>query len=465
MFKTYFKEFYQKTKEYALRQIPLIKEHKKHIFQGLLILFCLIGVWGLYKKNTPTVSVVMSTYNRADLVGNATKSILNQTFRDFEFIIVNDGSTDNTAQVLRALAAKDKRIRIVTNRQNKGLVYSLNRGLKIARGKYIARMDDDDISLPKRFEKQVHFLDKHSGITAVGSQFVYASDKQKNIQEVNAPYDSLLVDKLKIQSYMQVPFLHPTAMIRSDFLKKHKIKYSPKFKSAEDTYFFYQITKAGGKFYTLPDVLLIYTFFSKKQDGFYNEQKDSFNQFLHLSLGSIIPPNVIRYPMSRAQSCYIRRQMLQQADLSAFEIDKNFLLGTLREDCRNIPPLYPLRGANRVFLEKRTPSQICIHGKESCGTLLKETNEVLHVKWDDGKDVLYSLQSDGAWTSADLIFVKHNHWKDFLEKRASNRLCRETAADCATVLSETPDKIILKWDRWGKETFIRQPNGEWIVSK
>ncbi|MGN1062757.1 MAG: glycosyltransferase family 2 protein, partial [Alphaproteobacteria bacterium] len=116
---------------------------KKIIFISVFILICLCaGIYAVFfRPPQPTISVVMSTYNRAYALPTSVDSILNQTYGDFEFIIVNDGSTDNTAQVLAAYADKDKRIRVLTNKQNKGLIYSLNRGLDAARGKYIARMD------------------------------------------------------------------------------------------------------------------------------------------------------------------------------------------------------------------------------------------------------------------------------------------------------------------------------------
>ncbi len=113
----------------------------------------------------PLVSVVMPTHNRADFVGRAIDSILNQTYNDFEFIIVDDGSTDSTSEILQKYAAKDKRI-ILLRQNNLGTAAARNTGVDKATGKYIAFMDDDDISLPNRLEKQVSFLEKYPDYSA-----------------------------------------------------------------------------------------------------------------------------------------------------------------------------------------------------------------------------------------------------------------------------------------------------------
>ncbi len=113
----------------------------------------------------PLVSVVMPSYNRSNFIGSAIDSILNQTYNNFEFIIVDDGSTDSTSKVLQKYAAKDKRI-ILLRQNNQGAAAARNNGVDKAQGKYIAFMDDDDISLPNRLEKQVTFLEKYPDYSA-----------------------------------------------------------------------------------------------------------------------------------------------------------------------------------------------------------------------------------------------------------------------------------------------------------
>jgi glycosyltransferase involved in cell wall biosynthesis len=108
----------------------------------------------------PQISVIMAVYNGEKYLAEAIESILNQTFKEFEFIIIDDGSKDNSLNIIKRYAKKDSRIIIIKNEKNMKLAWSLNKGLKIARGKYIARMDSDDISLTDRLEKQYYFLEK-----------------------------------------------------------------------------------------------------------------------------------------------------------------------------------------------------------------------------------------------------------------------------------------------------------------
>ncbi|MCK4437269.1 glycosyltransferase [bacterium] len=117
----------------------------------------------------PKVTVLMSVYNGEEYLKEAIDSILNQTFKDFEFVTVNDGSTDRTAEILQSY--QDHRIKIINNERNVGLTKSLNKGLKMARGEYVARMDADDISFAERFEKQVGYLNNHPEIALVGTGF------------------------------------------------------------------------------------------------------------------------------------------------------------------------------------------------------------------------------------------------------------------------------------------------------
>ena len=109
----------------------------------------------------PLVSVVMSVYNDSKYLSESIKSILDQTLKDFEFIIVDDGSLDNSFDLLRRFKKKDNRIKILKNNSNMGLAFSLNKAIKESKGKYIARMDADDLSMPDRLKKQIIFFQKY----------------------------------------------------------------------------------------------------------------------------------------------------------------------------------------------------------------------------------------------------------------------------------------------------------------
>lgn len=258
----------------------------------------------------PTISVVMSTYNRAEFLPRAVISILNQTYDDFEFIIIDDGSSDLTPWILDYFSEKDKRIRLITNNTNRGLVYSLNLGLNAARGKYIARMDDDDISLPDRFAYQVLFMENNPHITVSGSlkKTVFANQEIK--PEFLSPYQPTEQDisDSAIISYFQVPIFHPTAMIRKDFLDTFNIRYNEQYINAEDTPFWHDIVLNGGKIVQLP-AILVYRGISPKDPLYIPMQINSYNQFLNYALADILPPNLIKGWVSSQQVCMILQLM------------------------------------------------------------------------------------------------------------------------------------------------------------
>lgn len=131
------------------------------------------------KMTNPKISVIMSVYNGEKYLREAIESILNQTFTDFEFIIVNDGSTDGSLEIIQSY--DDKRIKIINNEKNIGLTKSLNKALKVARGEYIARQDADDVSLPNRFEKQIKYLEKHPEVALLGTSVYLIDEKGKII--------------------------------------------------------------------------------------------------------------------------------------------------------------------------------------------------------------------------------------------------------------------------------------------
>ncbi len=235
---------------------------------GVILGFVCLALGALF-FGQPTVSVIMATWNRKDMARQAIESILNQTYTDFELIIVDDASTDGTADVVAEYAAKDRRIIAIYNKKNKGLVYNLNTGLSRARGKYIARMDDDDIAFPERFEKQVAFLNAHPETTVLGTRIASVETKQTYTfhKEVNP-------ELFHIKFYVaDLDISHPSIMMRRDFLKKHQIWYTEKYKYAEDRVLYADIIKAGGHIHSLPDVLLYYRYFSSKKPANYGKKQ------------------------------------------------------------------------------------------------------------------------------------------------------------------------------------------------
>lgn len=197
------------------------------------------------------ISVVLPVYNAQETIAEAIYSILCQTFVDFELILINDGSTDDSESVIGYF--KDPRIKYYTNEKNKGLIYTLNRGISLAKGKYIARMDADDIAMPTRLEKQVRVMEQNSNVIVCGTKIKYFGVKKRN-GEFMAPETS---EENKAWLLEEVCFAHPTVMIRKDVLINNQIFYNPDYKNCEDYKLWIDLSEYGD-FYNIQEPLLRY---------------------------------------------------------------------------------------------------------------------------------------------------------------------------------------------------------------
>ncbi len=168
------------------------------------------------RQKAPTVSVVMAAYNAERFIGKAITSILKQTWKDFELIIVEDRSKDSTWQVIKKYAPKDARIRTFRNRVNMGGCKTLNRGMMLARGKYVAVMDNDDWSYPNRLKKQVAFLEKHPKVGIVGGTMKIIDENGKVIAKRTYQRTD---KKIRANIFRYSPFSHPLIMMRRSVLK------------------------------------------------------------------------------------------------------------------------------------------------------------------------------------------------------------------------------------------------------
>lgn len=176
----------------------------------------------------PEITVLMSVYNGEKYLREAIESILNQTYKNFEFLIINDGSTDSSRDII--LSYNDPRIQLVDNEQNIGLTRSLNKGLKLARGEYIARMDADDISMPERLGKEVAFLDQNKNVGLVGTYYLMINENGKALHTIKCLTEGgELKDKLLIGNQ----FGHGSVMFRAECIEKVGL-YREEFKSAQD---------------------------------------------------------------------------------------------------------------------------------------------------------------------------------------------------------------------------------------
>lgn len=176
----------------------------------------------------PIISVIMSVCNGMPYLKEAIESILNQSLKDFEFIIVDDGSSDNSLKLLRSY--RDERLIIINNKINIGLAKSLNKALKVAKGDYIARMDSDDVSLPVRLKEQVNFMKNNPEVMLCGSWATLIDEKGKIIGKRKYPtsyqYVNFLIPFVN-------PIIHPSVLFRKEFFTKLGL-YNPKYELAED---------------------------------------------------------------------------------------------------------------------------------------------------------------------------------------------------------------------------------------
>lgn len=202
-------------------------------------------------KANPLVSVVMSVYNGEKYLREAIDSILNQTFTDFEFIIINDGSTDGTLKIIKSY--KDQRI-VVISRENKGLVASLNEGIIKAKGKYIARQDADDKSDKVRLELQSRYLQQHKECVLVGSWIKIINEKS-SVQGVHRLYTEDI--DIKRELLLRSPFAHGSVMMVKSKLPARDSIYQDQFYPAED-YALWSELSANGLMYNLAKPLYLY---------------------------------------------------------------------------------------------------------------------------------------------------------------------------------------------------------------
>jgi glycosyltransferase involved in cell wall biosynthesis len=220
---------------------------------------------------TALVSVLMPVYNASAYVKEAIESILDQSYQNFEFIIINDGSSDDSEQII--LSFKDPRIVYVKNEMNLGLIATLNKGIDLCSGKYILRMDADDISLPERIRKQVEFMNKNPEVGVCGSDYIQFG-KGREIQHHSHHTHDLIFGWTLFNSSV----VHPSLIIRSSVIKAEKPYFDTGYKHAED-YELWSRLIFKCKFADVPETLLKYRLHSSQVSRtFRTEQIDNGNK-------------------------------------------------------------------------------------------------------------------------------------------------------------------------------------------
>ena len=259
------------------------------------------------------ISIIMPVYNGEMYISEAVQSILNQTYTNFELLIINDGSTDQTEEIINGF--NDSRIRYIKNPHNLKLIATLNKGLAMATGKYIARMDADDISLPNRLQRQYDFMEANPDVAICGTgyQTLNSEDKLRNPEN----HTEIMVGMLN-----GCPIAHPTVMLRADVLKENNYYYDEKFLHAEDYELWYRI----GQHYILANLSEILLYYRKHENSIGSVysllQKEN-----DLNIKQLQYENLLKRPLnSREKEAFCELNLNEPIEFKSFEIINALLI-------------------------------------------------------------------------------------------------------------------------------------------
>lgn len=205
-------------------------------------------------NNNPKISVVLPVYNAVGFLKDCLESILNQTYQDFEFIIVDDHSTDGSYEILEQYAKRHKKIKLFRNKKNKGVSEAVKKAISLSRGEYIARMDADDISFPTRFEKQIDYLEKNKKTVALGGQCLTIDENNKITGTKTFPNS---FEDIYKYIFHFIPVQQPTLMIARKRLPKNFTYYIDGMNTAEEVELIFKLFKYG-KVENMDEILLLY---------------------------------------------------------------------------------------------------------------------------------------------------------------------------------------------------------------
>lgn len=353
------------------------------IFLFLLLIFIFLY---FFIDRRPLVSVVMPVYNRVSLLPRSIESILNQTYDKFEFIIVDDGSTDGSANLIRAYQKLDSRIKLVQNEQNRGISFSRNRGTDLAKGKYVCIMDSDDFSESTRIEKHVQYLEQHPDVTALNALYYEMGREHKGINNWVPPHRLDIIFNLK-------NYFTNIAFFRIDFVRKHNIRYDEKIMSSEDYDFWSKIYITGGKLRMLNQQLIRLRRHSSNSDEYYEQ--------IRLNARKISDRLLSRFgfdPSNLKTDCERLGQMVLH-NPQAKIVDQYVLELTYNRQCRK---QYPVKGSYYVkhtdFVDYILPTDDPnIFKRRKTGEIFKflgVKNGLHSFERSDGTVEMYNIQKD-----------------------------------------------------------------------
>lgn len=300
---------------------------------------------------SPAITVLLPVYNAQKFLKDAIESILNQTFEDFELLIIDDGSEDESPAIISGFA--DSRIRLIRQNENQGLIKTLNHGLGLANGKYIIRMDADDISLSHRFAKQFNFMEGHPEIGVCGSWIKAMNHPRREIFEYYISHEEIILHMFEL-----VPFAHPSVIIRKSIIDKFKLNYNESYLHVEDYALWFDMHKFT-KFANLPDVLIQYRFHDKQLSKRHVElQNVNADKIRRKVLEDLLNTNISEFEFLIHKALFHRRDKKSNSNI---EMIKTWLY-----------KLYKGYKSQNIISEKKYTSYLANAWYEAC---IQNTNQ------------------------------------------------------------------------------------------
>lgn len=446
---------------------------KKAVFVLSLLIVCGVSFLFYKEHKTPTVSVVMPIYNRPDLAPRSIESILNQTFDDFEFVIVDDGSNEETKKLLKEYAKKDSRIRLFHNRKNMGIAYSRQRALDAARGTFIATMDSDDWSAPDRLEKSVAFMLDHPDVDvlSVGAK---GFGKDEFIPNYTVENPSLYTVSKKpgffeveLMFYNTIP--NAGSFYRRDFVKEKHIKHDLNLISAEDYDLWRQFVVNGGSIASISDTLIYirshHTNSSEYYGAMHQNSLDIHKKFF--SLFFVPTADELKFEYNTKEKCSILKKM-KEANLVKPRMPQVYLENRYNELC----PLdlnnayYLVHGLNKWegFIEKQDENTWVRIETDSTGRLVKIGDNKIEIHWN-GYPMETFVKKNDVWEyvlTGKEITLKHKNWSDKFIMSDEGKGCRvNIKTECAKIKKKGSDTLWIDWVNlaWASEEFKKNHDG------
>lgn len=336
------------------------------------------------------LTVLMPVYNSENYLELAISSILNQTFKDFEFLIIDDGSCDSSAQIISNFT--DERIRFVQNECNIGLIDTLNKGIDLAKGDYIARMDSDDISSIDRLEIQMKYLLTHPNVDLCAASYLSFSKKM-----VRKQYFPLNYDLIKAEALFNSPLSHPLVIAKKRIFKQYK--YINDFPYAEDYALWVSMLKGGVRIVNLPFFLLKYRILDTSQTAIgqsYTKQRfQIISRIQSMALESVCVHNDAYYALLHYYMSYT--PYIRKMDLRKY---------TIKQICDYL---------NKIVAGNM---QSCYCSSKALKMVLgKIVLKILYYRWKDlrAKDIRLLLKQEflwwgGAYTCMQYVRYKYAMW-------------------------------------------------------